>query len=123
MEENKILPGIFLSLACSRHNFSALEIIRTCREELPNVKSVTYFDSAFHQSLPEYVKTYPINQKVAKSNGLRKYGFHGISYSFILRSVAEFLKKPQDKTNLIVLHAGSGASICAIKQGKSIDTS
>lgn len=106
-----------------RHNFSALEIIRTCREELPRVRSVTYFDSAFHQTLPEYVKTYPINQEVAKANGLRKYGFHGISYSFILRSVSQFLDKPQDQTNLIVMHIGSGASICAIKGGKSVDTS
>lgn len=69
------------------------------------------------------MKAYPINQKTAKANGLRKYGFHGISYSFILRSVAQFLGKPKDKTNLIVMHLGSGASICAIKEGKSIDTS
>lgn len=85
--------------------------------------SITYFDSAFHQSLPAYVKTYPINQEVAKANGLRKYGFHGISYSFILRSVAELLGKPAAQTNLIALHIGSGASICAIKEGKSVDTS
>lgn len=108
--------------AC-RHNFSALEIIRTCREELPSVKSITYFDTAFHQTLPEHVRTYPIDQAVAKSHGLRKYGFHGISYSFILRSVSQFLGKPQDQTNLIVMHIGSGASICAIQEGKSIDTS
>lgn len=69
------------------------------------------------------MRTYPINQEVARANGLRKYGFHGISYSFILRSVAEFLNKPVEKTNLITLHIGSGASICAIKDGKSVDTS
>lgn len=107
---------------CS-HNFSALEIIRLCRKELPSVTSITYFDSAFHQSLPAHVRTYPINQEVAKANGLRKYGFHGISYSFILRSVAEFLGKPAAQTNLIAFHIGSGASICAIKDGESVDTS
>ncbi|KAJ5818500.1 hypothetical protein N7474_004091 [Penicillium riverlandense] len=105
------------------HNFSALEIIRLCRQELPKVQSITFFDSAFHQTLPDYVRTYAINKEVAKANGLRKYGFHGISYSFILRSVAQFLGKPMEKTNLIVMHIGSGASICAIKEGKSIDTS
>ncbi|KAJ5467699.1 Acetate/Proprionate kinase [Penicillium sp. IBT 31633x] len=105
------------------HNFSALEIVRLCKVELPNVKSITYFDSAFHKTIPEAVRTYPINQDIAKSNGLRKYGFHGISYSFILRSVAQFLQKPIEKTNLIVLHIGSGASICAIKNGESVDTS
>jgi acetate kinase len=104
------------------HNYSALEIIRTCKQELPNVKSVTFFDSAFHQTMPEHVKTYPINQEIAKANGLRKYGFHGISYSFILRSVAEFLKKPVEETNIIAMHIGSGASVCAIKNGKSVDT-
>jgi acetate kinase len=87
------------------------------------VASITFFDSAFHQTMPLHVKTYPINQQIAKANGLRKYGFHGISYSFILRSVAQFLGKPAEKTNLIVMHIGSGASICAIKDGKSIDTS
>lgn len=92
-------------------------------KELPNVKSITYFDSAFHKTLPEHVKTYPIDQEVARSNGLRKYGFHGISYSFIARSVAEFLGKPPEKTNIIAMHIGSGASVCAIKEGGSIDTS
>ncbi|RHZ48635.1 putative acetate kinase [Aspergillus thermomutatus] len=104
------------------HNFSALEIIRTCKQEMPSVKSITFFDSAFHQTMPEHVKTYPINQEIAKANGLRKYGFHGISYSFILRSVAEFLNKPVEKTNIIAMHIGSGASMCAIKNGKSVDT-
>ncbi|KAL3470843.1 Acetokinase family-domain-containing protein [Aspergillus californicus] len=104
------------------HNFSALEIVRFCRKELPTVQSITFFDSSFHKTMPPYVTTYPIDQATAKSNRLRKYGFHGISYSFILRSVAEYLKKPVGKTNLIALHVGSGASICAIKDGKSIDT-
>ncbi|KAJ5643880.1 uncharacterized protein N7484_006387 [Penicillium longicatenatum] len=105
------------------HNFSALEIIRLCKKELPSVASITFFDSAFHQTMPAHVKTYPIDQEIAKANGLRKYGFHGISYSFILRSVAQFLGKPTESTNVIAMHIGSGASICAIKDGKSIDTS
>lgn len=97
--------------------------MRLCKKELPSVTSITYFDSAFHQTLPDYVRTYPINQQTAKAHGLRKYGFHGISYSFILRSVTQFLGKPQEQTNLIAMHIGSGASMCAIKEGKSIDTS
>ncbi|KAJ5835031.1 Acetate/Proprionate kinase [Penicillium robsamsonii] len=104
------------------HNFSALEIVRLCKVELPEVKSITFFDSAFHQTIPEAVRTYPINQEIAKANGLRKYGFHGISYSFITRSVAQFLNKPIEKTNLIIMHVGSGASMCVIKDGKSLDT-
>ncbi|KAJ6166829.1 acetate kinase [Penicillium chermesinum] len=105
------------------HNSSALGIIKLCQKELPGVTSITCFDTAFHNTLPDHVKTYAINQDIAKANGLRKYGFHGISYSFILRSVAQFLGKPAEKTNVIAMHLGSGASICAIKEGKSIDTS
>ncbi|KAL4953822.1 acetate kinase [Aspergillus filifer] len=104
------------------HNFSALEIVRLARKELPKVTSVTFFDSSFHKTMPPYVTTYPIDQETAKRNKLRKYGFHGISYSFILRSVAEELGKPVNKTSLIALHIGSGASVCAIKNGESIDT-
>ncbi|EEP82659.1 acetate kinase [Uncinocarpus reesii 1704] len=105
------------------HNTASLDIIRTCLNEIPNAKSVAYFDTTFHQSLPDYIKTYPVRQDVARSNWLRKYGFHGISYKFIARSVAEFLKKPLDSTNIIALHLGSGASLCAIRAGKPIDTS
>jgi acetate kinase len=72
--------------------------------------------------MPPHITTYPINQEVAKKKGLRKYGFHGISYSFILSATAKHLGKKEEDTSLIVLHLGSGASACAIKKGKSWDT-
>jgi acetate kinase len=105
------------------HNASALEIVKFCIKDLPGTRNVAVFDSQFHQTIPEHICTYPINQEIAKKNGLRKYGFHGISYSFITRSVAGFLGKKYSETSLIVLHLGSGASACAIKNGKSMDTS
>lgn len=105
------------------HNAAALEIVRSCIKTLPCTKNIAYFDSQFHQTIPEHIRTYPINQDIAKKNGLRKYGFHGISYAFIMRSVAEFLGKPKTDTSIIALHLGSGASACAIKNGKSMDTS
>lgn len=105
------------------HNASALEIVKYCLKELPRTRNVSVFDSQFHQTIPEHVCTYPINQEIAKKNKLRKYGFHGISYSFITRSVARFLGKEESDTSLIILHLGSGASACAIKGGKSWDTS
>jgi acetate kinase len=105
------------------HNSSALEIVRFCVKELPKTRNVAVFDSQFHQSIPQHIRTYPINQEIAKKNKLRKYGFHGISYSFITRSVAQFLGKKQDETNLIIMHLGSGASACAVKNGRSWDTS
>lgn len=90
---------------------------------LPKAVNVACFDSQFHQTMSEAVRTYPIDQKHAKANGLRKYGFHGISYSFITRAVATYLHKAEEQTNIIALHLGSGASACAVKNGKSINTS
>lgn len=105
------------------HNAPALEIVKSCLGQLPGATNVACFDTQFHASMPLHVRTYPIDQAIAKKNGLRKYGFHGISYSFITRSVAEFLKKDPSQLNIIALHLGSGASACAIKGGRSWDTS
>lgn len=116
------------------HNAPSLEIVKSCMAQLgrgggsghPSKKgpvNVACFDTLFHSTLPPHVRTYPIDQEIARKNGLRKYGFHGISYSFITRSVAEFLGKRIDETNIIALHLGSGASACAVKGGKSWDTS
>lgn len=105
------------------HNSAALEIVRFCTKELPKARNIAVFDSQFHQTLPAHISTYPINQDIAKKNKLRKYGFHGISYSFIARNVADFLGKKLEDTSLIMLHLGSGASVCALKNGKSWDTS
>ena len=107
----------------SRHNASALSIVHSCVKQLPKTKNIAYFDSAFHHTIPKYIRTYPIDPVVAKKNKLRKYGFHGISYAFITRSVAEYLKKSEDDVNLIALHLGSGASACAIRHGKSLNNS
>jgi acetate kinase len=105
------------------HNAPALSIVRTVADILPRAKNIAYFDSAFHNTLPDYICTYPIDQEVAKKNKLRKYGFHGISYSFIVHALSTYLRKPADQLNIIALHLGSGASACCIKGGKSLDTS
>ncbi|KAI9706481.1 MAG: hypothetical protein M1836_003487 [Candelina mexicana] len=105
------------------HNAGALSIVRACAKELPKTRNIAYFDSSFHATMPECIRTYPIDPEVAKTNKLRKYGFHGISYSFITRAVAEYLGKNQQNTSLIALHLGSGASACAIRNGCSLDNS
>lgn len=105
------------------HNAPALSIVRAVADILPHAKNIAYFDSSFHNTLPEHVCTYPIDQSVAKKNKLRKYGFHGISYSFIAHAVSDYLKKPANELNIIALHLGSGASACCIRGGKSVDTS
>lgn len=105
------------------HNATALAIVKACTKLLPKAKNIAYFDTSFHASMPNATKTYPIDQEVANRNKLRKYGFHGISYSFITRSVADFLGKDIGETNIIALHLGSGASACAVRAGKSLDNS
>ncbi|KAF7312099.1 putative acetate kinase [Mycena indigotica] len=105
------------------HNGAALAVIKTCLTQLPHAKSIAFFDTAFHRSIPAYISSYAIDQKIAKQRGLKKYGFHGLSYSSILRAVSHFLQKPPTSLNMIVLHLGSGASVCCIRQGHSLDTS
>ncbi|KAK0633375.1 Acetokinase family-domain-containing protein [Immersiella caudata] len=105
------------------HNSNSLGIVQACIRDLSGSRNIACFDSQFHSTIPPHIRTYPINPDIAQSNKLRKYGFHGISYSFITRASAKFLGKSKDKLNLIALHLGSGASACAIKGGKSWDTS
>ncbi|MCJ1377583.1 hypothetical protein MMC17_000678 [Xylographa soralifera] len=105
------------------HNAGALSIVKECQKALPKATNIAYYDSSFHQTMAAATRTYLIDPKIAQRNGLRKYGFHGISYAFITRTVAEYLKKDPENTTIIALHLGSGASACAIKNGKSLDTS
>ncbi|KAK3394554.1 Acetokinase family-domain-containing protein [Podospora didyma] len=105
------------------HNASSLAIVQACVVQLPQARNVAYFDSQFHASIPAHIRTYPIDQGIARKNHLRKYGFHGISYAFITRATAGFLGADVDRVNLIALHLGSGASACAIQAGRSRDTS
>jgi len=102
----------------NRHNSTSLTIVRAVTKELPNAVNIAFFDSAFHATIPRHISTYPIDPKVAIHNKLRKYGFHGISYSFILHTVATYLQQVPLTTNLIALHLGSGASVCCIKSGE-----
>ncbi|KAK4131947.1 acetate kinase [Trichocladium antarcticum] len=105
------------------HNANSLGIVEMCIRDLPRASNVACFDSQFHATIPEHIRTYPIDQEVARNNHLRKYGFHGISYAFITRATAAFLGKNPPDVSIIALHLGSGASACAIRNGKSLDTS
>ncbi|KAH9856639.1 acetate and butyrate kinase [Lenzites betulinus] len=105
------------------HNGGALSVMQACIDQLKNTKSIAYFDTSFHRTIPKHIAMYAIPQDVAEKRGLKKYGFHGLSYSFILSSVSSFLGKDPSETNLIAMHLGSGASVCAIQHGRSLDTS
>ncbi|TBU24035.1 acetate and butyrate kinase [Dichomitus squalens] len=104
------------------HNGGALSVIKACIDALPNASSIAYFDTSFHRTIPEHIAMYAIRQDVARRRGLKKYGFHGLSYAFILRAVSAHLQRAPASLNLIVLHLGSGASMCAVAGGQSLDT-
>ena len=105
------------------HNPPALEGIKSCIKIFKNIPQVVVFDTAFHQSMPEYVFSYGIDYKYYEKYGIRKYGFHGTSHKYVAMKAAEELKKPFTELNAISVHLGNGCSICAINKGKSIDTS
>ena len=97
-----------------------LKGIEAFREVLPEALMVAVFDTAFHQTMEEETYLYPVPYKWYSEYGVRKYGFHGTSHRYISECVKEILKK--DNFKLISCHIGSGGSICAIKDGKSVDT-
>lgn len=105
------------------HNPANLTGIMAAKEILPNATQVGVFDTAFHQTIPEYAFRYAVPNAWYKELGVRKYGFHGTSHLYVSKRVAKVLGKPAEKCNIVSLHIGSGASACAIKHGKSIDTS
>jgi len=77
-----------------RHNAAALALVKLATQQLPKAINVAYFDTTFHtRSIPPHVYTYPLDPEMAQKKMIRKYGFHGISYSFVLREAAEFLQK------------------------------
>jgi len=112
-----------LSALAPLHNPPNLAGITAARAAFPDVPHVAVFDTAFHSTLSEAAYTYAIDKRVAEANGVRRYGFHGTSYSYVSREAARVMGKHVNQINQIVLHLGNGASACAIRAGKSIDTS
>lgn len=103
------------------HNPGNLSGIRSAIRAFPGLPQVAVFDTAFHQSMPAASYTYAIDSELARKYGIRRYGFHGSSHSFVSKRAAELMGR--EKFTGIVLHLGSGASACAIKDGKSVNTS
>lgn len=102
------------------HNPAALKGIYAFKKNIPNAKLVACFDTAFHQTMKEKTYLYPVPYEWYVKYDVRKYGFHGLSHKFITEKMREILGK---NPNLIICHIGNGASITAVKDGKSIDTS
>ncbi len=105
------------------HNPANLIGIRACQELMPNVPMVAVFDTAFHQTMPDVAYMYGLPYEYYEKYGVRRYGFHGTSHSFVSKRAAEIVGKPYEDLKIIVCHLGNGASICAVDHGKSVDTS
>ena len=104
------------------HNPSALAGIEACREIMPGKPMVAAFDTAFHQTMPKERYIYPVPYKFLKKYGMRKYGFHGLSHNYVAHRVAKLKGVPIEDLKIVNCHLGQGASICAIQNGKSVDT-
>jgi acetate kinase len=105
------------------HNPANLTLIEAARATFPDTPQVAVFDTAFHQTLPAPAYTYAIPQEWREDLGVRRYGFHGTSHQYVSRRAAQLLGRRPEEVNVIVLHLGNGASACAVREGKSIDTS
>lgn len=105
------------------HNPPNLAGINAINELLPNVPQVAVFDTAFHQTMPEYAYMYGIPYSLYTKYGIRRYGFHGTSHRYVSQRACDFLGLDYKKTKMITAHIGNGASVTAIENGKSVDTS
>ena len=112
-----------LSPLAPLHNPPALRGIMTAKQLLPNATQVAVFDTAFHQTMPDYAYRYAVPSAWHKELGVRRYGFHGTSHLYVSKRAAAMLNKPAHECNLITMHIGSGASATAIRNGLSVDTS
>ncbi|MBS4195002.1 acetate kinase [Lederbergia citri] len=112
-----------LSELAPLHNPANITGIKEFQKALPGVPAVAVFDTAFHQTMPESSYLYSLPYDYYTNYGIRKYGFHGTSHKYVSQRAAQLLERPLSQLRLISCHLGNGASIAAIKGGKSIDTS
>lgn len=105
------------------HNPANLKGVNAITEILPDVPQIGVFDTAFHQTMPDYAYLYAIPYELYKKYGVRRYGFHGTSHRYVSQRACEFLNIKPEGLKMITCHIGNGASMAAIKDGKCIDTS
>ncbi len=105
------------------HNPINIAGIKEAMKFLPDVPHVAVFDTSFHQTMPPYAYLYGLPYDYYEQDGIRRYGFHGMSHGYVGLRAAEFLKRPFNEMSIISCHLGNGASVCAIDHGRSVDTS
>ena len=105
------------------HNPAGAIGIRAAVEAFPSLPQFAVFDTAFHQTMPQRAFTGAIAKELYTDFGIRRYGFHGTSHYFVSREAAKMINKPIEESSFISVHLGNGASVCAINNGESVDTS
>src|SRR5574344_1168531 len=105
------------------HNPANLKGVKAVSELMPGLPQVGVFDTAFHQTMPDYAYMYAVPYELYTKYGVRRYGFHGTSHRYVSKRVCEFLGIQPEGTKIITRHIGNGGSISAIKDGKCVDTS
>ncbi|MFP3098092.1 propionate kinase, partial [Kluyvera sichuanensis] len=105
------------------HNYANLSGIESAQQLFPGVTQVAVFDTSFHQTLPPEAYLYGLPWKYFEELGVRRYGFHGTSHRYVSQRAHDLLSLPEQDSGLVVAHLGNGASICAVRNGQSVDTS
>ncbi|MCG9595682.1 acetate/propionate family kinase [Vibrio sp. Isolate25] len=105
------------------HNPAGAKGIQAAMQAFPSLPQFAVFDTAFHQTMPQKAFTGAISNELYKEYGIRRYGFHGTSHYFVSREAAKMLNKRVEESSFISVHLGNGASVCAISNGQSVDTS
>ena len=105
------------------HNPANLKGVNAVKEVAPEMPQVGVFDTAFHQTMPDYAYMYALPYELYEQYGVRRYGFHGTSHRYITKRALEMLNIPAEGSKIITCHIGNGASVAAVKDGKSVDTS
>lgn len=111
-----------LSLLAPLHNPANIAGIREMRRLLPAIPHVAVFDTAFHHTLPSYAYLYGLPYELYEKHGIRRYGFHGMSHSYVCLRAAQYLGRKPNELEIVSCHLGNGSSLCAVDHGRSMDT-
>ncbi len=128
VEPTRVTPSVIegireLSPLAPLHNPASADVLTVCLRLLPDVPAVAVFDTTFHRSLPSVARTYALPYEVCEQHGLRRYGFHGIAHRYVAERLLECIGKVGQESRCITCHLGNGASLCAVRDGRSVDTS